>query len=177
MVEREVLRQRNWTEAELAKAGFRYYACRKRMVMGRELPASEAPLVIRTAWDTLVAQAGYMICFDPGDTVRESLYSYAYWPVRPDHFHDLYKAWDASDWEPTPAQSHLLALGCKPYSRSVGVWAKKLDQATTVQSFESREPVVVPAGAWLCMGGNGSAWGAPYSMSDKAFRARYVLET
>ena len=137
--------------------------------MGRELPASEAPLLIRTAWDTLLAQAGYMICFDAGDTVRESLYSYAHWPVRPDHFHNLYKAWDAPDCEPTPAQSHLLSLGCKPYSRSVLVWAKKLEQATTVQSIESRQPVVVPAGAWLCMGANGSASGAPYSMATKHF--------
>jgi hypothetical protein len=65
-----VLRERNWTEAELVAAGFQYYPCRKRAVMARELPASEAPLAIRTDWDILIAGAGYRICFRAGDAVQ-----------------------------------------------------------------------------------------------------------
>jgi len=121
-----------------------------------------------------VAQAGYMICFNLGQTVRETLHGYSHWPVRPDHFRDLYRVWHDPGWEPTPTEKHLMSLGCSPYVRHVGVWARKLEQATTVRSIESKEAVVVPAGAWLCVAARGSAWGAPYSMDDEAFHARYV---
>ena len=42
MLDQGVLRERNWTEAELVAAGFQYYPCRKRAVMARELPAGAA---------------------------------------------------------------------------------------------------------------------------------------
>ena len=175
MTEQEVLRQRDWTKEELVAAGFRYYDGRKRVVLARELPECEAPLTVKTAGDTLVAEAGYMICFEAGEAVRKGLYDYAHWPVRRDHFSDLYKAWDEPGWKPTPAQLHLISLGCRPYYRSLGVWAKRVTQETLVQSIESPRPVVVPRGAWICIGAIGSAWGAPYSMDDESFRARYVL--
>jgi hypothetical protein len=122
----------------------------------------------------LIAVAGYWICFNAGDAVRRSLYEYPHWPVRPDHFQDLYSPWDDPDWQPSPSESHLMTLGCAPYSRKVGVWARRLAAPQAVQTVESEGPVLVPAGAWLCIGAKGSAWGTPYSMSDEAFCSRYL---
>ena len=176
MAQQKVLRQRDWTVEELAEEGFRYYPRRRQVVMARALPAAEAPLTIETEWDTLTAEAGYMICFRAGEAVRDSLYDYEHWPVQPDHFADLYEPWDEPGWEPTPAQQHLMSLGCQPWCNTAGVWAKKLTEATLVQSVESAEPARVPAGAWLCIASEGSAWGAPYSMDDASFEARFEPE-
>ncbi len=173
MADKEVLREYPWTDEELRSEGFRYYRWRKKLVLARELPEAEAPLTIKTQWDTLVATAGYVICFRSADTVRHGLYDYTHWPVRADHFRDLYRPWDEQDWSPTPSEQHLLSLGCKPCFRHVGVWAKKLTQSMTVQSVESPEAVEVPADAWLCIGAEGSAWGTPYSMPDEEFVSRY----
>src|SRR4051794_19808417 len=96
-----VITQRNWTEQELSAEGFCYYPRKKQIVMVRELPASEAPMTIRTQWDTLVATAGYMICYDPGKTIRPTLNDYYHWPVRPDHFKQTYQAWDEPGLSPT----------------------------------------------------------------------------
>ena len=170
-----LLRERNWTEAELVEAGFRYHLPHKKVVMSRELPPEEAPLVIKTDWDTLIAVAGYMICFESGATIRQKLYDYPHWPVEPGHFAALYRAWEGADWFPTPTEDHLLSLGCAPYYKAVGVWAKKLDQPLLVQSLESLEPVLVPGGTWLCIAAAGAAWGHPYSTTDAAFLARYQL--
>jgi hypothetical protein len=132
-------------------------------------------LIIKTDWDTLVAGAGYMICFEAGSTLREKLYDYPHWPVEPGHFAALYLAWDQPDWFPTPTENHLMSLGCVPYYKAVGVWAKKLEQPLLVQSLESLEPVLVPADTWLCIGAAGAAWGQPYSTTDAAFLERYQL--
>ena len=52
-----VLRQRNWSEAQLRAGNFRFYRRVRKLVRARELPANEAPLTIKTSWDTLVAEA------------------------------------------------------------------------------------------------------------------------
>jgi hypothetical protein len=174
MGERDILQHRNWTVAELVDDGFQYYNCRKRVVMVRELATEEAPLVIETEWDTLVAEAGSMICFSPGDTMEEGLYDYEHWPVRRDYFDDLYEAWEEMPRELSATERHLVSLGCRPHFRKVGVWAKKLKQETVVQSPESPEPAVIPAGAWLCISAKGAAWGSPYSMDDRDFDSRYI---
>lgn len=174
MGEPKIWQHRDWTAAELSDNGFRYYECRKRVVMARDLSAEDAPLIIETGWDTLVAEAGFMICFTPGDTVREGLYSYEHWPVQPDYFDDLYEEWDESPQELSPSERHLLSLGCRRYFRKGGVWAKRLCREVCVQSPESPEPVVVPPGAWLCITAQGAAWGAPYSMDEESFSARYI---
>jgi hypothetical protein len=176
MSEPAILAPRNWTDEELRAAGFAYLPPRPDwVVMVRELPASEAPLTIRTAWDTLVAEAGYMICFEAGEGRRPALYDYPHWPVRPDHFRDTYVVHDDPVWQPSPAQEHLLSLGCRPYRRTVGVWALKLTEARRVQSPESPAPVLAPPGAWLCIGAQGATRGVPYSTDETTLRKRYVL--
>lgn len=172
MIKQDVLRQRAWTETELLEAGFHYYRRHKKLVMARELPHSESPLIIKTGWDTLVIEAGYIICFKPGDMAQKSLYDYPHWPVRLDHFKDTYKQWDEFDRRLTPAEKHLLSLGCTPYYNAVGVWAKKLEDDMLIQSVESQKPVIVPVGAWLCLGAAGSTLGAPWSMNDEEFYSR-----
>jgi len=176
MSEPEVLRQRDWTEDELRAAGFAYLQPRSDwLVLARELPAAEAPLTIVTGWDTLVAEAGFMICFDAGDAPRAARYGHSLWPVHPNHFRDIYVPYDDPGWQPSAAQRHLLSLGCRPYRRRVGVWATKLTADRLVQSPESPQPVVVPRGSWLCLGAGGATRGVPYSMDETALRQRYVL--
>ncbi len=165
----KVIRQKKWTKEELVARGFQYHNRRKEVVMARELPAEEAPLTIVTPWDTLIAQAGYMICYEVGDVVWPALEDYHHWPVEPRIFRESYVPWDEPDWKPSPAAARLMELGCKPFYKVTGVWAKKLAEATPVQSLESKEPVVIPPGVWLNIGVEGE----PYSVSDHTFSRRY----
>jgi hypothetical protein len=167
----EVIRQKRWTKQELVDSGFRYYARKKQIVMARMLPPEEAPMTIVTPWDTLVATAGYVICYEPGDVVWPSLEDYPHWPVQPRHFRETYARWSDKTWRPSPTEAHLMKLGCKPFYKFAGVWAKRLNQETMVQTLESPEPVPLPRGVWLAIGIEGE----PYSLADKAFRSRYDI--
>lgn len=167
----QIIRQKQWTPEELAKAGFRYHARKRQIVMARILQPHEAPKTIVTPWDTLVAPAGYVICYEPGDTVWPSLEDYHQWPVAPTIFRQTYARWGGRGWQPTPAEAHLVALGCKPFYKFAGVWAKMLTEPTTIQTLESPEPVVVPPGVWVSIGVEGE----PYTMSDWNFTSRYKL--
>ncbi len=174
----DTLRQREgWTEKALSDSGFKYYDRQKMVEFARLLPPEEAPLTIKTDWDTLIAEEGFFICFRAGDEVNDSLYDYEHWPLHPDHFKDLYEPWEEDKkWEPKDGEKHLLLLGCKPYFRNTGVWAKKLDKEFKLQSPESKGSIYAPVGAWLLIAAKGSAWGAPYSTTDENFRSRYVVK-
>lgn len=167
----EILKQREWTDAELYRQGFRRYERKKTVVLARELPAAEAPKRIKTTWDTLVAHAGYMICYDVSDGKQHSsIDSYNHWPVEPGIFLKTYRKWEYTmPWTPNPAEQHLLEAGCKPYFKVAGVWAKKLRRPHWIISRESVEPVLVPPGAWIAIGVEGE----PFSMSASQFTARY----
>jgi len=164
----KVLRQREWTEAELAAAGFDYYQPVKRLVMARMITEETN---IELSLEILTASSGDIIVYAPGDTVKPELDDYDHWPVKRDVFRQVYKRWDDSQWKPNEAQRHLLGNGCLPFYRARGVWALKLPISIYVQSLESPQPVVVPAGRWLCIG----AEGEPYNMSDADFYERYVI--
>jgi hypothetical protein len=167
----KIVRQRKWTKNELLRDGFAYYDSRKRVSMARRLPKEEAPKVIHTAWDTIIAQAGYYILYQPGDVLHESLDDYEPRPLEPHIFAKTYALWDEPGWKPSPTERHLMQLGCKPYYKTVGVWAKRLTEPTYVQSLESPKPSLAPVGAWLCVG----AAGEPWSVTDDWFRWRYVI--
>lgn len=168
--------QREWSDQELIDAGFKYYRRRKRVVLARALPVEEAPLKVQYEQDELIATAGYLICFAADRHKKKSLYDYHHWPVAPDHFADSYVELDDPNWKPNSTQKHLISLGCKPYLiSSVGVWAKKLDQPQWIQGSEHEKPFEVPKGAWLLLAQQGSARGAPYWGTDKAFRSRFHL--
>lgn len=166
-----VYQQRPWTDQQLVMMGFRYYQPVKRITMARPLPPEEAPKVIKTSWDTITAQAGYMIAYTAGDRVKEKLDDYDPRPIEPHIFDMTYKAWDDADWTPTPAEGHLIKLGCVPFHKVVGVWAKKLKHDTWVQSMESSKPSLAPAGAWLCVG----VAGEPWTVQEDWFKTRYVI--
>lgn len=167
----DVLRQREWTEEELNAAGFRYYQRRKQVVMARELTAEEAPKIIHAPWATLVAEAGAMIVYNPTYDAQPSIDDYEHWPVQPELFYETYAPWDEPDRTTTPAEMHLLAEGCKPYYKFAGAWARRLTEPAFIQSLESPEPILLPAGAWLCVGTRGEPWG----QNDVQFRARYII--
>jgi hypothetical protein len=161
-----VLRQRQWTEQELRDSGFQYFEPRKRLVMAKVLKEVTS---ISITLETLQADAGDIICYSPGDTVHTNPDDYEHWPVQPELFRKTYKRWDDPSWKPNPAEVHLIALGCRPYYKFVGIWALRLPFSIYVQSLESPEPVVVPAGRWLCIGSEGE----PYNMNDENMRERY----
>src|SRR5574342_208748 len=139
-----VIKQRKWTEPELRAEGFDHYERRKEVVMVRQLPESEAPKRIITAsGDKLIAHAGDMVCYEPGDQVRPTLDDYDHWPVEPKIFRQTYRVWDEWDWHPSVSENHLMQMGCKPYYKIAEVWAKKLDQSTYLQSLEHERPELV----------------------------------
>jgi hypothetical protein len=165
----EILRQRDWTADELRAQGFRYYQRKRQVVMARALPAAESPKTIHTDWDTLVATTGYMICYDVSDgALHASLDRYKHWPVEPHIFEITYRAWDAQ-FAPTTAEAHLAQLGCKPYYKFIGLWAKKVVRPAYVQTLESVSAVEVPLGAYLTIGIKGE----PTSMTAHEFYNRY----
>lgn len=167
----EVLRQRAWTDDELRAAGFRYYERKKQLVMVRELPASEAPVEMDLAVDKVIVPAGYLICYDPGQAIHAALADYDAWPVEPGIFASTYRAWDEPDWAPNETERRLIELGCRPYYKASGVWAKRLNEPMAVQSRESPEPVLVERGAWVAVGSEGEPW----PIANEAFRERYLL--
>lgn len=168
----EVIRQRNWTEAQFLAAGFRYYARRRQLTMAARIPASHAPLKIAYALETVLADAGDVLCFDAETTPRPRLLDYDHWSVKPAVFLATYRKWDMTDWAPTPTQAQLWARGCRPYYKHAGAWARQLTTPTYVQSLESPEPALIPAGAWLLIGSEG----APWHNTDALFRERYVID-
>lgn len=166
-----VIRQKQWSETELIAQGFRYYPSRRQVSLVRRLPAEEAPMFIQTDWDTLVAEAGYYIAYRAGDDLRARLEDYSPRPIRPDIFKISYAPWNDIKWKPSPTETHLLNLGCQPYYKRVGVWAKRLTTEALVQSMESREPSIVPPGAWVCVGIQGEPW----STTGEWIRSRYIV--
>jgi hypothetical protein len=163
------LRKHDWSQEELKENGFEHVPRKKEIVMARELPASEAPLKIRTHWgETLIAQAGYMICYNTSDEPLEKLSDYEQWPVDPEIFAKTYKAWD-EDFQPNAALSHLMENGCKPYYKAAGVWAKTLEEDVYIQGIEHEKPVLVGKERVLAIG----AEGEPYHMGAETFHDRY----
>jgi hypothetical protein len=166
-----VYQQRKWTDEQLRAQGFHYYKPRKRITMARMLPAAEAPKIIKTSWDTIVARAGYYIAYVAGDKVQKMLDDYDPRPIEPHIFMQTYRPWNEPNYKPTPPEAHLLKLGCKPYYKIAGVWAKRLKEETWVQSIESSKPSLAPAGAWLCVGTEGEPW----TVTNEWFHERYIL--
>jgi hypothetical protein len=169
-----IIRQQAWTQDQLQGLGFIQYERFKQLVMARRLPPSEAPKTIKTSWgDTLTAQAGYVICYTPGEVVRASLDEYEHWPVEPFIFRQTYRAWKDLEWHPTPAEAALYNLGCKPCYKQANIWAKLLTEDLFIQSLEHRQPVRVEKGLVLAIGTQGE----PYAMSLQSFRERYYDPT
>ena len=165
-----VIRQQAWTDAQLQSMGFMQYERYKQLVMARRLPASEAPKQIHTSWgDILTAQAGYVICYTPGDVVHATLDAYEHWPVEPQIFRQTYRAWKDTNWHPTPTEADLFNLGCRPCYKRANVWARYLNEDTFIQSLEHPHPVKVEKGHVLTIG----AKGEPYAMSLQTFQERY----
>jgi hypothetical protein len=166
----DILKQKKWTDSALQKQGFEFYERKKTVVLARELQAEESPKRIKTTWDTLVAHTGFMICYDASDNVvRGSLDAYNHWPVEPRIFVKTYRKWDTTLWRPNRAEKHLMELGCKPYFKHAGIWAKRLKQPQWIQSLESIEPILVPKDGWIAIGIEGE----PMSMAEREFRSRY----
>lgn len=168
-----VIKQREWTEQELALAGFEQYNRIKQVVMARRLSEAEAPLEIKTDWgEELVAKVGYAICYRAGEVIQNELNDYYHWPVEPYVFDDTYRPWDQRDWHPTETEKHLMQLGCRPYYKLASIWAKQVTHPLWMQSPEHPEPVEVGPGRFLVIG----AHGEPYTMGHDEFNSRYMQE-
>jgi hypothetical protein len=126
---------------------------------------------VKVDYETLVVQDRHVMIYNAGDTLHGSLDDYEHWPCERGIFRDTYRPWDEPDWQPTATERDLMRLGCMPYYKFAGIWAKRLIEPAYVQSLESPVPVLIPPGQWLVIG----AEGAPYHMNDAAFRVRYTL--
>jgi hypothetical protein len=167
----EIIRQSDYTEQELRALGFQKFERKKQVVMARELPDEEAPKYIQMSdGSTTVATAGYKICYMAGDLPRPNLHDYPHWPVEPSIFNQTYRAWDEPNWQPTPAEIHLIQLGCRPYYKAAHVWAKEIREDTYIQSIEHEQPVLAETGKILAIGVKGE----PYTMGDQTFSERYA---
>jgi hypothetical protein len=62
-----------------------------------------------------------------------------------------------------------MEYGCKPYYKSGGVWAKKLEEDVYLQSLEHVKPIKIRTGQYVAIG----AEGEPYSMGEMTFHQRY----
>jgi hypothetical protein len=166
----DFIRQRNWTDEQLRAMGYEFFDRKKEVTLARQLPKREAPKTIVTSQgDKLTAMAGYMICYDPGEERRARIDDYEQWPVAPTIFQQTYSVWDEEDWTPNPAEAHLMEYGCKPYYKSGGVWAKKLEEDVYLQSLEHVKPLKIRTGQYVAIG----AEGEPYSMGEMTFHQRY----
>lgn len=164
-----VFRPGTYSDTQLEAEGFKHYNRKKEPVMARELPADEAPMKIKTRWgETLIAQAGYMICYNPEGDYLSDPKEYNHWPVEKSIFNKTYKGWDES-FEPTKAQQQLMDAGCEPYYKYVGIWAKSLETGVYIQGLEHKRPILVPEDRVLAVG----AEGEPYHMGDDTFHDRY----
>jgi hypothetical protein len=165
----QVLRQRQWTEAELRASKLKYYAPRKQRVMARVL---NIPTEVQATIEILAADKGDVMIYDPDTATRKAnIDAYDHWPVNRELFRKTYKPWDDVTWQPSEAEAHLIAHGCRPFYKHTGVWALRLTHSVPIQSLESKEPVQVPPGRWLIIGSHGE----PYHMSDDKFRSRYLI--
>ena len=163
--------QRQWTEQDLIADAFLYYRPVKRITMVRMLPPEEAPKTMKASGNTIIAEAGYWIAYVAGEALNETLDDYESRPIEPDIFAETYRPWNEPNWQPSLTEAHLQRLGCKPYYKIAGVWAKQLDAETWVQGMESARPSLVATGAWLCVGMEGEPW----SMTEAWFQAHYLL--
>lgn len=161
------MRQQDWKDEELKAKGFHYFPPIKRRIMARLISETTN---IEVTLEVLSAGRGDIIIYDPGTEVKPELSDYDHWPVRRDLFKRTYKSWGDPNWKPNEAEMHLMVNGCRPYYKFVGVWALKLPFGIYVQSLESPEPVLVPAGRWLCIGSEGE----PYNMSEENLFSRYM---
>lgn len=165
-----ILRQKKWTQAQLVAEGFKYYRPQKQLVMARRLPKSEAPKVIPSQHDRLVAEAGHIICYAPSKTPKSTIDLYHHWPVAPKIFRKSYRPWDEAKWQPNASEAQLIEYGCKPFYKAIGVWAKRFKEQVYLQSMESPKPVEVSPGTWVCIGLRGE----PYACGDN-FEQRYIV--
>ncbi len=171
MKSKQVLRQRQWTEAELHASKLLYYAPRKQVVMVRVV---ETTMGVKKTLEILTASKGDLMIYDPGDgQAKAALDDYEHWPVRSDLFRKTYKPWvNHREWKPNPAELQLMTeFGCLPYYKATGVWAIRLEEPRLIQSLESPKPVEVPPGRWLVIGTEGE----PYHVNDRVFRQRYIV--
>lgn len=171
MDQQKVYIQRDWTDQELIADGFLFYQPVKRVTMVRLLPREEAPKTMKSSGNTITAEAGYWIAYAAGEALKATLDDYKPRPIEPDIFAETYRPWDETDWQPTPTEAHLQRLGCQPYYKIAGVWAKQLDAETWVQGMESAEPSLAPKGAWLCVGMQCEPW----SITEAWFQEHYRL--
>ena len=170
MSPQKVYVQRQWTDQELIADGFLYYRPVKRVTMVRMLPPEEAPKTMKAAGNTITAEAGYWIAYAAGKVLKTALDDYKPRPIEPQIFAETYRPWDEPQEQLTPTQAHLQQLGCRPYYKTAGVWAKQLDAETKVQGIESAQPSLAPKGAWLCVGMEGEPW----SITEDWFKTHYL---
>jgi hypothetical protein len=167
--QKKVYVQQHRTYQKLVADGFHNYHPIKRITMVRRLSAKDAPMMIETDGEMLTAEAGYWIAYVAGKDLKETLNDYEPRPIDPGVFAKTYRPWNQAKKNLSVTQAHLQQLGCQAYYNFSGVWAKQLTAEVLVQRMENEEPLLAPAGAWLCIGMEGEPW----SVTEAWFREHY----
>ena len=170
MGQQKVYIQQHWSAQELMTDGFLAYRSAKRVTMVRRVPLETALKTRKTSKNAIITEAECWIAYEVEGVLKETLNDYKPRPIGPKIFAETYHRWDEPDWHPTPIEAYLRRLGCQPYYKITGVWAKQLAAETWIQSRESAAPSLVPKGAWLCIGMEGEPW----SMMEALFEALYL---
>ena len=144
---------------------------KKTVVLARELRPGEAPKRIKTAWDTLVAHVGFMICYDVSDgKKRASLDSYNHWPVDPaSSSKPIANGMAALPGHPTTPKNICSIWAANPITNMQVSGQKSWSKPQWIQSPESIEPILIPPDGWITIGIEGE----PTSMTETEFRQRY----
>jgi hypothetical protein len=129
-------------------------------------------MAIRYDFETVFAEAGDVICYEPGAIIQRHLNDYEHWSVKAAIFRETYRPWETSQWKPEAVHLDLMRYNCRPYYKCVGAWARRLKEPTYLESLESPRPVLVPAGLWILVGNQGEPW----HVTDDDFRKRYILD-
>jgi hypothetical protein len=68
----------------------------------------------------------------------------------------MYRPWDQPSWTPSPAEKHLMELGCQPYYKIAGTWAIKLEKPALSET-QKAEPARAWPGPMYSLGGSNRA--------------------
>lgn len=163
------------TNHEKRELGFMYYERKPITVMARVLTAMELPRTF-TNWngEPLIAdEMGYIVCFNP---IKEKdkaipMHQLPQYPVKYSVFVQTYRLFELID-ELNEAEKGLIAQGCLPFYKFVGVWAKPVTTEIQILGLEHKNPEIVPLGNFLALGVDNE----PYHMPAERFNELYYWQ-
>lgn len=168
----EIIKKGTFGIENLRAMGFNFHKRKPVIVLARPLTKMEMPKQVEL-WngEKLIAnELGYIVAFNPLKDEGASLpmHEYPSYLIKLDIFAKTYELFPDIE-KLNNAEKSLVAQGCLPYVKTVGVWAKALEKDTLIEGLEHEEPVLVKEGNVLCIGVDLE----PYNMPLARFEELY----